>query len=128
MTDKVQVEVEVLPRGRVTITVDMGALQQRVIERVIERAQDGDVHAVQWLHERGLRLFLTDGIITVRDTPDRPSPRPEPPEPPELTNLLRQRAKGRRAGDEVQGLAGAASDAAALPDPQGPARRSDPTQ
>ena len=31
-------------------------------------AQDGDVHAVQWLHERGLRLFLTDGVITVRDT------------------------------------------------------------
>ena len=68
MTDKVQVEVEVLPRGRVTITVDMGALQQRVVERVIERAQDGDVHAVQWLHERGLRLFLTDGVITVTDT------------------------------------------------------------
>ena len=61
MTDKVQVEVEVLPRGRVTITVDMGALQQRVIERVLERAQDGDVHAVQWLHERGSGSSLRMG-------------------------------------------------------------------
>ena len=48
---KVHVEIERVERGSFRIVADMDALMKRMIEQVIDRAQDGDADAVRWLGE-----------------------------------------------------------------------------